>query len=168
MCQNCGCRYSPEEAKKLYIEGTVSVEGKVKIDSSDTVDKLMKSAKISYDSRYFDQALSFYDRVLELDPHNDEAVFYKGLCVLRSTNLFDIYDSKVKKYFELSIRYFYDKEPNKEEAKKRLIVMGNEILKITEEIHNSGERFYSRNSTSRSNVLTVQKILFFVRTQVFL
>lgn len=27
VCQNCGCKYSVEEAKKMMVEGVVQVEG---------------------------------------------------------------------------------------------------------------------------------------------
>jgi len=32
VCQHCGTKYSVEEAKKLMIEGTVDVQGTVKVD----------------------------------------------------------------------------------------------------------------------------------------
>ena len=35
VCQNCGTKYSVEEARKLMIEGTVDVKGTVKVDTSD-------------------------------------------------------------------------------------------------------------------------------------
>ena len=31
VCQTCGCKYSVEEAKKMMIEGTVDVQGTVKV-----------------------------------------------------------------------------------------------------------------------------------------
>ena len=34
VCQNCGMKYSVEEAKKMMIEGTVDVQGTVKVDNS--------------------------------------------------------------------------------------------------------------------------------------
>ena len=35
VCQSCGCKYSVEEAKKMMIEGTVTVQGEVKINRED-------------------------------------------------------------------------------------------------------------------------------------
>lgn len=40
VCQNCGTKYTVEEAKKMMIEGTVDVQGTVKIDASDKVKNL--------------------------------------------------------------------------------------------------------------------------------
>ena len=45
VCQNCGTRYSPEEAKKLMIEGTVDVQGTVKVDNSAFVEKYLTNAR---------------------------------------------------------------------------------------------------------------------------
>lgn len=35
VCQTCGCKYSVEEARKMMIEGTVSIDGVVKTKSDD-------------------------------------------------------------------------------------------------------------------------------------
>ena len=34
ICQTCGCKYTVEEAKRMMIEGTVDVQGTVKVDNS--------------------------------------------------------------------------------------------------------------------------------------
>lgn len=39
VCQSCGCKYSVEEAKRLMIEGTVDVQGTVKVDNSAILSK---------------------------------------------------------------------------------------------------------------------------------
>ena len=44
VCQNCGTKYTVEEAKKMMIEGTVEVQGTVKIDDSDVVKKHIENA----------------------------------------------------------------------------------------------------------------------------
>lgn len=37
VCQNCGTKYTPENAKKMMVEGVVQVEGTVKVDASNQV-----------------------------------------------------------------------------------------------------------------------------------
>ena len=39
VCQICGCKYSVEEAKKMMVEGTVQIEGDVKVKDADFVIK---------------------------------------------------------------------------------------------------------------------------------
>ena len=46
VCQSCGCKYSVEEAKRLMIEGTVDVQGTVKVDNSAFVEKYLANARI--------------------------------------------------------------------------------------------------------------------------
>ena len=36
VCQTCGCKYSVEEARKMMIEGTVSIDGVVKTKNDDS------------------------------------------------------------------------------------------------------------------------------------
>lgn len=73
VCKNCGVKYSPEEAKKLMIEGTVQVAGTVKIDHGDQTAKLHKSAQAAFDSRDFDSAQRYYSQIVQIDPADWEA-----------------------------------------------------------------------------------------------
>ena len=45
VCQSCGTKYTVEEAKKLMLEGTVNVEGTVKIDNSPFIEKYLANAR---------------------------------------------------------------------------------------------------------------------------
>ena len=45
VCQSCGTKYSVEEAKKMMVEGTVNVEGTIKIDKSDELQNLYEIAR---------------------------------------------------------------------------------------------------------------------------
>ncbi|MBE6504463.1 MAG: hypothetical protein E7Z73_01785 [Methanobrevibacter millerae] len=73
VCQSCGTKYTPEEAKKLMVEGTVT------IDKSSEKENLKTLAKRYYDNEEFEKADDYYDRIIELDPHDWEAVYYGGL-----------------------------------------------------------------------------------------
>ena len=44
VCQNCGMKYSVEDAKKMMIEGTVDVKGTVQVDNSAFVQKYLTNA----------------------------------------------------------------------------------------------------------------------------
>ena len=41
VCQTCGMKYSVEDAKRMMIEGTVDVQGTVKVDNSAFVEKYL-------------------------------------------------------------------------------------------------------------------------------
>ncbi len=76
VCQSCGCKYSVEEAKKMMIEGTVEVQGTVKVDSSEELKNLYEVARRAKDTDNVEQAITFYEQILMKDPHSWEANFY--------------------------------------------------------------------------------------------
>ena len=46
VCPHCGTKYTPEEAKKLIIEGTVDVSGStVKVDNTAFVERYLANAR---------------------------------------------------------------------------------------------------------------------------
>lgn len=77
VCQSCGTKYSLEEAKKMMVEGTVDVQGTVKVDQTGNVDNLLKLAKNALDSANGDEAYRFANKALEIAPENADAWFIK-------------------------------------------------------------------------------------------
>lgn len=73
VCQACGTKYSTEEAKKMMVGGTVT------IDRSSENENLKILAKRYYDNGEYEKADDYYDRLIEADPHDWEAVYYGGL-----------------------------------------------------------------------------------------
>lgn len=63
VCQNCGMKYSVEEAKKMMIEGTVDVQGTVKIDDSDDVENYLKNARKACKNEDWSSAEKYYSLV---------------------------------------------------------------------------------------------------------
>jgi outer membrane protein OmpA-like peptidoglycan-associated protein len=51
---------------------------------NEDVTKLLKEAQLHFKSRSYMDAISVYERILEIEPHNTEATFYMGLSHLRS------------------------------------------------------------------------------------
>lgn len=78
VCQNCGCKYSVEEARKMMVEGTVEVQGSVQIDNSNMVSTWMKMAESAADAGNNKEAYEYYTKVLEVEPSNWRAIFGKG------------------------------------------------------------------------------------------
>lgn len=56
VCQFCGTKYSVEDAKKMMIDGTVNVQGTVKIDKSETVQKNLMNARRTYADEGLEEA----------------------------------------------------------------------------------------------------------------
>lgn len=78
ICQNCGCKYTPEEARKMMVEvdGPVEVTGSVKIDSTDRLNNLYQIARRARDGGDNQSALNYYRMILVEDPTSWEASFY--------------------------------------------------------------------------------------------
>lgn len=77
VCQSCGTKYSPEEAKKLLIEGTVDVSGSVvKIDQSDEIKNLYAMARRAKEKNDIATAQKYYEQLLLKDLSSWEANFY--------------------------------------------------------------------------------------------
>lgn len=79
VCQNCGMKYSVEEAKKLMIEGTVDVSGStVKVDDSALVEKYLSNARRAYEKEDWEEVEKYYNLVEQSDSSNIEAIFYSA------------------------------------------------------------------------------------------
>ena len=71
VCQHCGTKYSVEEAKKLFVEGTV------KIDRTDETQKLFVLARRAREERNNINAEKYYGMILQSNPNNWEAAFFQ-------------------------------------------------------------------------------------------
>lgn len=76
VCQHCGTKYSVEEAKKMMFEGTVNVQGTVKVDSSDELKNLYEIARRAKRANNSENAEKYYSMILIKDPSSWEANFY--------------------------------------------------------------------------------------------
>lgn len=73
VCQNCGTKYSVEEAKKLMVDVSGSI---VKIDTSDELNNYYEIARRAKNDNNTENALKYYDLILAKDPNSWEANFY--------------------------------------------------------------------------------------------
>ena len=78
VCQTCGCKYSIEEAKRMMIEGTVDVQGTVKVDNSAFVEKYLANARRAKEKEDWEETEKYYNMVEQNDPDNIEAIFYSA------------------------------------------------------------------------------------------
>lgn len=81
VCQNCGIKYSVEEARKMMVEGPVHV------DSSHLTSNYFSMAKNALDAGNNAEADNYCNKILEVDPTAYEAWFVKGKAVGRQSTL---------------------------------------------------------------------------------
>ena len=72
ICQNCGTKYSPEEANKLIVE----VSGSVSVDNSEKLQGYYELARRAASDKNYADAVKYYDLILQEDPNSWEAQFY--------------------------------------------------------------------------------------------
>ena len=72
VCQNCGTKYSVEEARKLMAEGTV------RIDNSESISNNLINARKAKDIGDWSTAARFYNLVKQDRPDSYEADFYSA------------------------------------------------------------------------------------------
>ena len=78
VCQSCGIKYSIDEVKKMMIEGTVDVQGTVKLDNSAFVEKYLQNARRAKEKEDWEETEKYYNLVEQNDPTNIEAIFYSS------------------------------------------------------------------------------------------
>lgn len=78
VCQNCGTKYSLEDAKKMMVEGTVEVAGTVKVDNSSFVQKYIDNARRALGKEDYEEVEKYYNMVEQNSPNNIEAVFFSA------------------------------------------------------------------------------------------
>ncbi len=78
QCLYCHTRYSTEDAKKMMIEGTVDVQGTVKLDNSSFVQKYLENARRAYNKEDWEEVEKYYNMVEQNSPNNIEAIFFSS------------------------------------------------------------------------------------------
>ncbi len=75
VCQGCGTKYSPEEARKLMSDDAVSTT--VKAENTEVKNRLL-NAKNTYEQSNYAEAYRLYSEVLNIEPDNPTALLYRG------------------------------------------------------------------------------------------
>lgn len=89
VCQTCGCKYSVEEARRMMVEGTV------KVDETDKAENWYKMAEAAFENSNWDEAYSYYCKVLEVRSVDWVSTYKKGFCLGWKSNLANIKANEV-------------------------------------------------------------------------
>lgn len=84
VCQECGAKYSPDEARKLMCDGAPGT------NNSQIVSNYMELAKSASEANNNAEAESYCNKILELDPANYEAWLLKGEAAAWQSTLDDL------------------------------------------------------------------------------
>lgn len=128
VCQACGCKYSAEEAKRMMIEGTVDVQGTVKVDNTAFVERYLQNARRAKQKEDWPETEKYYNMVEQNDPTNIEAIFYSAFARVRQALLeAETRDKRqsVFKILEKSVSVIDDNYDNANEEHEKIL---SEIL----------------------------------------
>ncbi len=104
VCQHCGTKYSLEEAKKMMIDGTVDVQGTVKVDNSAFVQKYLANARRAKQKEDWKETEKYYNLVEQNDPTNIEAIFYSSFAQIKTALLEAETKDKRRSVFNILIK----------------------------------------------------------------
>lgn len=129
ICQYCGAKYSPEEAKRLIVEvnGKVDVSGsKVTVDNTSFVERSLENARRAKAKEDWEECEKYYNMVEQYEPTNIEAIFYSSygkarMALVDSDRFKREQKIKVLKNSISIIDDNYDNSPDKYEENKVLI-----------------------------------------------
>lgn len=109
VCQTCGCKYSVEEAKKMMIEGTVEVQGTVKVDRSAEISNILKNADTTYEDGNYKEAFYLYSQVISSEPDNEHAILFRAMSSAWQSSVKECKIGEINKSAERAIRIKHEK-----------------------------------------------------------
>ncbi len=141
VCQSCGTKYTVEEARKLFVEGTVTVKGSVSIDRSQELKNLFVLARRARFADDAPGAVRYYEQILLKDPSCWEACLYSAyyraqesaeeepeLAAKRLSKMDDIILSLIKEKVEAS----EDRADAVKEVRERTLEFAEDIFESSE------------------------------------
>ena len=136
VCQHCGTKYSIEEAKKLMVEvtGTVDISGStVKVDNTSFIQKSLENARRAKSKEDWEECEKYYNLVEQNDPKNIEAIFYSayGKAKMAMLEADKFKREQIVNVLKNSISIIddnYDSKYTKYEENKALILAMNEDI----------------------------------------
>lgn len=141
VCQNCKTKYDPEEAKKLLVE----VSGSVQIDNSKKLENLYKLARRAKQENNETDAANYYAQISLEDPDSWEAQFYKVYFTAMKTNIAGISSAanSVKNAGISALKLIRDSDESDIQKKKNISELIEKICIFRLLLTSSAEKHYN-------------------------
>lgn len=120
FCKYCGVKVQNTNFK--------IVKGEVTIKGNPTANNYMKLAERDYDDENYKEALEKYNKVLEIEPDNWEAVYKRGVCITKTTNLASFRMDDIVKGSKNALKIIEGNENFTKKIEQIKIDMGYDIL----------------------------------------
>ena len=141
VCQNCGTKYTAEEAKNLLVE----VTGKVKIDTSDELNNLYILARRARNDKNNENAQKYYEQILIKDPSSWEATFYSTYFQSMNCTLGEVNEAanRICNCEETVFNLIKDNVIDAEERLKIVDEVASNLISISESLFNWSKNYYN-------------------------
>ena len=144
VCQSCGTKYSVEEAKKMMVEGTVEVQGTVKIDQSSELSNLYQLARRAIENENNEHAEKYYSQIIVKDPSSWEANFYTVYFQSLNCKLSDV-EGAARRLINCEdnvLQLIKERVLNADERKKAIKEVGDRLLNASHFLFNMAKNYY--------------------------
>lgn len=143
FCSYCGSKVKIDEVQKMTIQGTV------KVDTSDELVNLYQLARRAKDSNNSENATKYYDMVLVKDPNSWEANFYVVYFKAMSCKIAEISSESqnIANCIKPVLQLISDNVTNTEEQDKAVKEVVNRTLEIADMLFNAARNHYKKFST---------------------
>lgn len=132
VCQACGCKYSVEEAKRMMIEGTVDVQGTVKVDDSAKIANYYVLAENAYEVDNTQEAVNYCNKIIEIDATNYKAWLLKGNVVGWESSIDNIRIEEAGTFYKKAIDNAPEEEMEavKEEIAEEIYSLSTDLVQL--------------------------------------
>ena len=104
VCQDCGCRYTLEEVRKMAAEETEEAAETVKADNTPAFSNYLDMAKSARDANNYGEAEEYCKKVLETDTSVWEAWYIRGTAAGWQSSLANIRLSEMSNYISRALK----------------------------------------------------------------
>lgn len=128
VCQTCGTKYSVEEARKMMIE----VDGVVQVDSSHLVGNYLSMAQNAYDAGNKQEAESYCNKIIEVEPKNYQAWALKGKAAGWASTIQSLRFSEAVSGFSKALEYCPSELKDKltKEYEEEIMELSHSLIKL--------------------------------------
>lgn len=138
VCQHCGTKYTVEEARKMMVEGTVS------IDRSSELDNLFELARRARKEKNTVNAQKYYEEILTINPSSWEAAFFSTYYQSLNIKVAEISlgANRITNCTRTALELIRDNIDSSDEQRKAILDISTYLMNASLELFRVSEKTY--------------------------
>ncbi|HBF4443252.1 TPA: tetratricopeptide repeat protein [Clostridioides difficile] len=134
FCVNCG--------NKITLK---NIDLAIQMNNTDNIENILKLAQTAYEAGNMNEAYDYYCRLLEHNPDDYKALFFKGICAIKGSDLSDMRKNEALSYIDKSWKLLNENSVDESKIKKHKYRIVRGLQEVSEDIFYSASNFYSKN-----------------------